>query len=256
MISVDRINELVQKGNDVLKTHTPNPSGIIGFPTLNSAQFTAWRSQVLNYLNSNLPSENQYLISFKENVDRGYKSSVETGIGLLKSIIEDINLGFLEQVEQLEFEKNNPVDNILIIFERFHLVVRQLRDRYDNRVTLDVTDEYDVQDLLHSLLTIHYDDIRPEEWTPSYAGKSSRMDFLLKDFKIVLEIKKTRKGLTAKEVGSQLIEDIARYEKHQDCETLLCFIYDPEGLISNPRGLENDLSRETTNLRVKVFVRP
>ena len=28
-----------------------------------------------------------------------------------------------------------------------------------------------------------FDDIRPEEYTPSYAGGSSRIDFLLKDEK-------------------------------------------------------------------------
>ena len=85
--------------------------------------------------------------------------------------------------------------------ERFHLVAQQLRDRHDNRGTLEVEDEYDTQDLIHSLLHLHFDDIRPEEWTPSYAGGSSRMDFLLKQEKIVIEVKKTRKGLGAKEVG-------------------------------------------------------
>jgi REase_DpnII-MboI len=64
--------------------------------------------------------------------------------------------------------------------------------------------EYDVQDLLHALLHLYCDDIRTEEWTPSYAGASSRMDFLLKKEKIVVEVKKTRQGLDAREVGEQL----------------------------------------------------
>ena len=42
-------------------------------------------------------------------------------------------------------------------------------------------DEYDVQDLFHALLTIYFEDIRKEEWSPSYAGGASRMDFLLPD---------------------------------------------------------------------------
>ena len=91
---------------------------------------------------------------------------------------------------------------------------------------------------------------------PSYAGKSSRMDFLLKDYHIVVEIKKTRKGLGAKEVGRQLIEDIERYRSHPNTETLICFVYDPESFVRNPRGLENDLNRETEALNVKVLIRP
>ena len=123
----------------------------------------------------------------------------------------------------------NSVQMIENICERFHIIARQLRSRYEDRPTIDVQDEYDVQDLTHSLLHLYFNDIRPEEWTPSYAGKSSRMDFLLKQEQIVIEIKKARKGLGAKELGAQLIEDIARYENHPDCDTLVCFVYDPDG---------------------------
>jgi len=252
MINTERLKQLVQKGKEVLQTHRPNPPNVIGFPTLNSGKFTAWQTQVLNYLQSVLPSDNPYIKTFQKNVTKGYYSSVEQGIGILNSIIEDTELNYIDNNVAEEY---NPLVPILNIFDRFHNVVRILRNRYDGRQTLNVSDEYDVQDLIHSLLAIHFDDIRPEEWTPSYAGKSSRMDFLLKDFQIVIEIKKTRNGLTGKEIGSQLIEDIERYSKHQDCETLLCFVYDPEGIIGNPRGLENDLNRDE-NIKVRVYVRP
>ena len=45
--------------------------------------------------------------------------------------------------------------------------------RHGGRNTLDVRDEYDVQDLLHALLKMFFKDVRSEEWTPSYAGASS-----------------------------------------------------------------------------------
>ncbi len=86
-----------------------------------------------------------------------------------------------------------------------------MRCRYENREnreTLKIEDEYDVQDLLHALLLLYFDDVRTEEWTPSYAGKSSRMDFLLKNERVVIEVKKTRLGLADKELGDQLIIDV------------------------------------------------
>lgn len=253
MLTNERLKQLIEKGYAVLKTHVPNPPNVIGFPTLDSGSFTAWQTQVLNYLKANLPVDNQYILSFKENVDREYKSSVEQGIGILKSIIEDLELGLISSNKESKFDPINP---LIRIFDKFHLIVRQLRNRHNNKTTLDVSDEYDVQDLLHALLIVDFDDIRAEEWTPSYAGKSSRMDFLLKDFKIVIEVKKTRLGLTAKELGSQLIEDIGRYKVHPDCETLLCFVYDPEGYVGNPKGIENDLSRDEGDLKVRVYIRP
>jgi len=143
------------------------------------------------------------------------------------------------------------------IFSRFHQVARQLRARYASRDTLDVADEYDVQDLLHALLRLYFDDIRPEECTPTYAGGSSKMDFLLKDAQVVIEVKKTRERLGDREIGTQLIEDIARYKEHPDCRTLACFIYDPEGKLGNPIGLENDLAKlSTDDMNVKVFIFP
>lgn len=150
-------------------------------------------------------------------------------------------------------------DHVLIVehmCDRFHLVARQLRCRHSSRETLDVEDEYDVQDLLHALLALEFYDIRPEEWTPSYAGSGSRVDFLLKQEQIVIETKKTRRGLGAKEIGEQLIIDIQRYQTHPDCRTLVCFVYDPEGRIANPRGLENDLDGQHDDLEVRVVIAP
>ncbi|OAI57991.1 hypothetical protein AYO49_06220 [Verrucomicrobiaceae bacterium SCGC AG-212-N21] len=150
----------------------------------------------------------------------------------------------------------DPLSAVELICERFHTVCRQLRQRHASRPTIDVQDEYDVQNPLHSLLLLHFSDVRPEEWTPSYAGRSARMDFLLKQEEIVIETKCARRGLAAKEVGDQLIEDIARYGEHPGCSVLVCFVYDPSGAIANPRGIENDLRRLDKSLRVEVFIRP
>jgi hypothetical protein len=154
-------------------------------------------------------------------------------------------------------EDISAIECVERICSRFHLVARQLRDRRENRKTLQLEDEYDVQDLMHSLLWLFFDDIRKEEWTPSYAGGASRMDFLLKDKKIVIEAKRTRKGLEDKEIGEQLLIDIEKYSKHSDCKKLICFVYDPEMRIGGPRGLETDLQQKTTDdLQVLVFIRP
>ena len=117
-------------------------------------------------------------------------------------------------------------------------------------------DEYDVQDLLHALLTIYFDDIRKEEWAPSYAGGASRMDFLLPEIETVVETKMTRPSLSTKQLGEQLIVDIAKYKKHPECRTLFCVVYDPDGRISNPRGVENDLTGDKDVMAVRIMIVP
>ncbi len=182
-----------------------------------------------------------------------FREGLDNAASILSSLIDEVK----------EYWDDEPIlparDHTLLIehiCNRFHLVARQLRSRYNDRETLNIEDEYDVQDLFHALLTLEFDDIRPEEWTPSYAGSGSRVDFLLKQEQIVVEAKKTRKGLGAKQIGEQLIIDIQRYQSHPDCRTLICFVYDPEGRIANPRGIENDLNGQKNGLDVKAIIAP
>lgn len=142
------------------------------------------------------------------------------------------------------------------ICSRFHSIVLALRKRHDQRQPFLISDEYDVQDLVRALLSMFFTDVRAEEWTPSYAGSSKRMDFLLKPEKVVLELKMTRSGLGAKEAGEQLIIDIAHYKAHPDCQTLICFVYDPDHLIVNPDGLEKDLTKTHDGMAVIVRILP
>ncbi|MBT4162853.1 MAG: hypothetical protein HOC70_13765 [Gammaproteobacteria bacterium] len=185
--------------------------------------------------------------------ERRYRAALEEASAILTSIMEEIVEFGLESGTS---PTANPLANLELVFSRFHETARQLRSRHANRDTLDIEDEYDVQDLLHGLLRMFFDDIRPEEWTPSYAGKTSRMDFLLKEEKIVVEVKMTRRSLSDGELADQLIVDISRYKPHPDCEQLVCFIYDPDGRIGNTVGLVSDLESDNRELPVRVFVFP
>jgi hypothetical protein len=167
----------------------------------------------------------------------------------------------LDDLTTIAVEKNSAttseaLEQVIQLCSRFHIVARQLRRRHENRQTLDISDEYDVQDLLHGLLRIFFDDVRAEEYTPSYASKATRMDFLLKKEEIVVEVKMTRKGLSDREVADQLILDIERYRSHPNCKTLVCFVYDPEGRIANPGGLKADLSGDKQGLKVVLLIEP
>ncbi|MDP3595851.1 MAG: hypothetical protein Q8S75_02515, partial [Nitrospirota bacterium] len=138
----------------------------------------------------------------------------------------------------------------------FHAVARQLRLRGEHRATLSVEDEFDAQDLLHAILRTHFDDIGTDEWAPSYAAGSPRTTFLLNNGRLAVLVKKTRPGLSAKDLTAQLKIDADRYRSHERCATLLCFMYDPEGRIGNPRGLEADLTSVSDSFIIDVLVAP
>jgi len=142
------------------------------------------------------------------------------------------------------------------VCQRFHFVARQLRLRGEHRSTLNVEDECDVQDLLHALFRLQFDDISTDEWTPSYSNGTPRTTFLLNQDRLAVVVKKTRTGLSAKELMDQVRIDIERYRARGRCTNLFCFVYDPEGRIGNPRGLESDLASTSENFTVDVLVAP
>ncbi len=186
----------------------------------------------------------------------GWPRSIALLEGLVARLEEKrLDLETTEKLPTLA-PSQTPIEQVKQLCLKFHAVARQILHRYKDRPTLEIKDEYDVQDLFHALLRIWFDDIRKEEWTPSYAGSSSRVDFLLKQERLVVEVKKARHGLGAKELGEELIVDIARYKVHPDCTRLLCLIYDPDSLIRNPKGLEIDLSKTHESLPVDVFIVP
>lgn len=190
-----------------------------------------------------------------------YISSLQTRTMAPRNLNELI----IQLLRQLELKSPKKASNdtgytekvLADIFENFHSFCTQLRNRHDKRDAFSVTDEYDVQDLLHAVLKLHFKDVREEEYTPSYAGSSTRVDFLLKNENVVIEVKKTRQGLADKRIGEQLILDVAHYANHPNCKSLICFVYDPESRVKNPRGLEDDIRKlSSETMPVDLFIRP
>lgn len=208
-----------------------------------------------------------------ENEAKKYRTSVNgipiggSGNRVLDMQQYDIDMGrcitqlqiYRRQIETLWPDESSEsqqetVATLEQIARRLPEVIHQLRRRHDHRDTLIVQDEYDLQDLIHSLLHLFFEDIRPEEGTPGLAGINARMDFLLYNEQTVVEIKKTRDRLRNKELKEQLAIDIPHYYRHPDCKTLVCIVYDPDRFIVNPIGVEKDLDLPYNGMPVHVFV--
>lgn len=129
-----------------------------------------------------------------------------------------------------------------------------LSRRQRNRPPIVMEDEYDVQDFLHGLLRIFFEDVRAEDFSPERAGARSRIDFVLKQERIVVEGKMTRASHGAPQIGAELILDIERYRSHPDCDALVALVHDPARRITNRRTLEADLSGERDGLTIRVVV--
>jgi hypothetical protein len=155
--------------------------------------------------------------------------------------------------------KPSTIEELLTtLLKGLRRAMHPLTHRRKGSVPLTFSTEYDVQDLLHALLRPWVRDIRAEEFTPSYAGSSTRMDFLLPVQRLVIELKFVRDRKHAARIGDELTIDIDHYRKHPDCDTLWCVVYDQDHLLPNAEGLKRDLDGPRTTkdgtVTVKVFV--
>jgi hypothetical protein len=149
----------------------------------------------------------------------------------------------------------DAVSIVLAIGDRMLLVQRSMRVHPHGGATVKFENEYDDQYLYRALLTQFFDDVRDEEYVPSYAGGNSRIDFLIPEYRLGVELKHTRQSLTDKEVGDQLMIDSQRYSQHSDVNHLICLVFDYEGFLRNPRALEEDLRRDASTAELAVTVR-
>jgi len=166
---------------------------------------------------------------------------------VVQHIIDGIALGSAD---------TTPIERVLGLCRRFPLFVERLQNRQRKRDSFPVNDEYDVQDLLHAILKLHFDDVRPEEYTPSYSGNASKVDFYLPPERLVVEAKMTRANLGQREVTDQLIIDVARYSQMDGVDSLVCLIYDPERRCGNPKAVESDVENSGSRLTVRAVICP
>lgn len=179
---------------------------------------------------------------------------------LIASILTAFRAGTLQtanSVGTLNFadEHLDAVKVVLTLGQRFLYVQRELARRRQGRPVMTIRDEYDAQDLLRALLVIFFDDVRPEDVASQFAGATSRVDFVLPEFELAVELKYTRAGLDAKALGEELLVDRERYAEKKNVRHLVCLVFDHAGLLRNPRGLERDLSRESSTESFPVTVR-
>jgi hypothetical protein len=249
-MDIEVLNLLVRDGKNMLANCRSSFRGVSIVGAIGS-DFIKWQCKSLEFLEHELgPGSIQYR-RFSEQVSDSTTKCLGTGVGILESIDE-----YTLKTAAANHHTCSAINRIVSLFSRYHLVANQLLKRHGARNTITIGDEYDVQDLLHALLMIWFDDIRPEEYSPSYAGGSSRIDFVIKQERIAIETKMARPGLDSKKIGEELIVDIAKYKTHQDCAFLACFVYDPNGVLKNPRGIEKDLSSSSDSFGVGVYICP
>ena len=229
-----------------------------------------WRRDLPREINSQrMHRLNEWVDGIKDNASKELSDSILRRFAefLLKNEENDSTESYivrqiLEGQSPLESVSNSTerlvpsdIDELLArVIKGLPRAMYPLKNRRRDKPNIVFDDEYDVQDLFNALLQPWVKDIRPEEYTPSYAGTSSRMDFLLQQHDIVCEIKFVRDATHARKIGDELTIDVAHYRQHPKCKKLYALIYDANEQIPNPDSVMSDIESIAESLEVKVFI--
>lgn len=212
-------------------------------------EYQDWLAIATRYVQTNFPGDTD-ATRFREIAESAHNCG-DDKFGLLISILKAFNI--YPPVPQ-KTDIQPLLEDIFVNFNRFDISIRR---RYGNRETIKINDEHDLQNALHSILKLFINDIRPEDYVPSYAGGNSRVDFLLPEHGLIIETKMTNSSLRDKQVGEQLIIDFERYKNTKGYKHLICFVYDKDANIINPTGLINDLERlSSSEMQITVYISP
>ncbi len=138
------------------------------------------------------------------------------------------------------------VSKVLAALNSFGDCVRYLNTRRSRGALLMLDDEAAVQDALYLMLRPWIVDLVPENPTGRVANRFAIKDFLSKANHLVIEAKYIRTREHGKSIVAELNDDIETYRYYPDCDDLIFFIYDPDGLIPDGAALERHLSSART----------
>lgn len=125
------------------------------------------------------------------------------------------------------------------------------------RAPFDINDEYDVQDLLHSILRAYLKYSVQEDPLPKIAGaKSSRADISIEELGVLIEIKYARGPEDQKRIFEEYSQDLVLYAGWPSLRTLIYLIYNSADL-KDPEAfdkLSGDQSVNGKDFRVRVIL--
>ena len=174
---------------------------------------------------------------------------------LLQILLEDIESILL----QIKFVNKNADEVVRDVLNNFSNAIQKIiSGRRLNHPEFKIEDEYDVQDISYVILKTIFPNLREEDPIPKVGGKSTKIDLILREEKILIEIKMIKaKDSNETHFIEQLKVDFESYHECKWLRKLFCFVYDPYKKtrdISNFNDLNGDRTKGEHNFNVEVIV--
>lgn len=173
----------------------------------------------------------------------------------LQILLEDIESSLLK----IKFVNKSADELVRAILNNFSNAIQKIiKDRRKDHPEFKIEDEYDVQDVLYVILKAVFPDLRDEDAIPKVGAKSTKIDLIIREEKILVEVKMIKeKDPNETHFIEQLKVDFESYHECTWLRKLFCFVYDPYKKtrdISNFNDLNGERTKGNHSFNVEVIV--
>ena len=164
------------------------------------------------------------------------KKVIATTLKEITAVPDEIN----HKIKLIDIEKRIILDNI------FDLIFNNLKEsiiEFEKRTEYKITSEIKLQNLIYSIIRSLFSSTEFEDPTEKLCGKSNRLDFVLKDHRIIIEVKYVRDKDHGKKISEELSIDYPRYKTSPYGNKIINYIYDPHNHIINPDLFQKQLKK-------------
>lgn len=214
-------------------------------------KFRYWDEEDQEWKDISLPSA--------EAIDEGDPKDIKNITKLRKTFYDFFTTEYSSTIDYFENDRSADKDQSAVyriekIFNRFGEMVIPLQERQGDKEPLTMDKEVDVQYYLHSLLKLHFDDVRREPHTERHSSVSPRIDFLINNETIGIEVKRASSTRKERDLRTELSEDKEQYRLDTNIDTLLVFVYDPDKQIENKAEFESSFEQDSPQMTTRVTV--
>lgn len=152
-----------------------------------------------------------------------------------KQSFDIVDLFILEEIEKklltyskITYQDISAYELVCNILNNFSNAIQRItKNRRKGHPEFSINDEYDVQDILYTILKAIFPKLKPEEPTPSVGISYNKIDFILEDEGILIETKMLKESdKDEKKITDELKVDIQSYYKKEKIKNLICFVYE------------------------------
>lgn len=200
------------------------------------------------------------ILGFKDiqeaELDRALQNISKSEVDVQTQILlEDLEMVLL-QTKYVNKTTEEVVRDVLNNFS--NAIQKIIKDRRKEHPKYIIEYEYDVQDVVYVVLKSIFPNLRDEDPIPKVGAKSTKIDLILREEKILIEVKMIKKkDSNETHFIEQLKVDFESYHECKWLSKLFCFVYDPYKKtrdLSNFKDLNGDRKKGEHSFNVELIV--